>query len=97
VSAVDRQLTIFDVRAGRLAAHRDRPHAECDARVAGCDDEALVAHRPGASEATLSPRCYAPRDFAAWVAFQVEVFPEEVMRVYRDGVCVWDSRDGGAL
>lgn len=93
----DRQLTIFGVRAGRLAAHRDRPHAECDARGAEHDDEVLVAHRPGASETQCAPRCYTPGDWSAYVAFQAEVFPEVVMRVYRGGRCVWDSRDGGAL
>jgi len=92
----DRQLTIFDVRAGRLAAHRDRPHAECDARGAEHRDEVLVMHERGRDESRIDQRRYAPGDWRERVAFQVEVFPECVARVYRGGVCVWDARDGGA-
>jgi hypothetical protein len=96
-----RQLSIFDVIARRSALYRERPDplAEYHLPDAG---EALVAWVPGSRPAHYRGEWRWPgatdSDWREYVALWAARAPSvQVVRAYRDGVCVWDTRDGGAL
>lgn len=98
IAVADRQLSLLDCVA-RRPLHRDRPVPAAEYHLPDTG-EALVAWTPrsGYAEGIWRWPGATDADWRAYVALWAAKAPRsQIVRAYRDGVCVWDSRDGGAL
>ena len=92
------QLSLLDYVA-RRPRHRDRPLPVADYHRPEAG-EAIVEWTPsgGYAEGIWRWPGATDADWRTYVTMRAsQARASQVVRVYRDGVCVWDSRDGGAL